>query len=80
MGSPLGLQGTVTTGVVSALRDDPTGGGFKVLQTDASVNPGNSGGPLINRKAEVIGIVNVQAPRRREPEFCDSHQLFAWTS
>jgi S1-C subfamily serine protease len=57
VGSPLGLQGTVTTGVVSAMRDDPTGGGFKVLQTDASVNPGNSGGPLINRQAEVIGIV-----------------------
>jgi Trypsin-like peptidase domain len=57
VGSPLGLQGTVTTGVVSALRDDPTGGGFKVLQTDASVNPGNSGGPLVNRQAEVIGIV-----------------------
>ena len=57
VGSPLGLQGTVTTSVVSSLRDDPTGGGFKVLQTDASVNPGNSGGPLVNRQAEVIGIV-----------------------
>jgi V8-like Glu-specific endopeptidase len=57
VGSPLGLQGTVTTGVISSLRDDPTGGGFKVLQTDASVNPGNSGGPLVNRQAEVIGIV-----------------------
>jgi hypothetical protein len=57
VGSPLGLQGTVTTGVVSSMRDDPTGGGFKVLQTDASVNPGNSGGPLVNRQAEVIGIV-----------------------
>jgi V8-like Glu-specific endopeptidase len=56
-GSPLGLQGTVTTGVVSSIRDDPTGGGFKVLQTDASVNPGNSGGPLVNRQGEVIGIV-----------------------
>jgi putative serine protease PepD len=39
VGSPLGLQGTVTTGVISSLRDDPTGGRFKVLQTDASVNP-----------------------------------------
>jgi S1-C subfamily serine protease len=57
VGSPLGLQGTVTTGVVSSLRDDPGGGGFKVLQTDASVNPGNSGGPLVNRQAEVIGII-----------------------
>jgi S1-C subfamily serine protease len=57
VGSPLGLQGTVTTGVISSMRDDPAGGGFKVLQTDASVNPGNSGGPLVNSQAEVIGIV-----------------------
>jgi hypothetical protein len=57
VGSPLGLQGSVTTGVVSSIRDDPAGGGFKVLQTDASVNPGNSGGPLVNRQSEVIGIV-----------------------
>jgi S1-C subfamily serine protease len=57
VGSPLGLQGSVTTGVLSSVRDDPAGGGFKVLQTDASVNPGNSGGPLVNRQSEVIGIV-----------------------
>lgn len=57
VGSPLGLQGTVTTGVVSSMRDDPTGGGFKVLQTDASINPGNSGGPLVNRQGEAIGII-----------------------
>jgi S1-C subfamily serine protease len=57
VGSPLGLQGSVTTGVLSSIRDDPAGGGLKVLQTDASVNPGNSGGPLVNRRSEVIGIV-----------------------
>jgi S1-C subfamily serine protease len=57
MGSPLGLQGSVTTGVISSVRDDPAGGGFKVLQTDAAANPGNSGGPLVNRQSEVIGIV-----------------------
>jgi S1-C subfamily serine protease len=57
VGSPLGLQGSVTTGVISSMRDDPSGGGFKVLQTDASANPGNSGGPLVNRQSEVIGIV-----------------------
>lgn len=57
VGSPLGLQGSVTTGVVSAMREDPSGGGFKVLQTDASANPGNSGGPLVNRQSEVIGII-----------------------
>jgi len=57
VGSPLGLQGSVTTGVVSSIRDDPFGGGFKVLQTDATSNPGNSGGPLVNRQSEVIGII-----------------------
>jgi S1-C subfamily serine protease len=57
VGSPLGLQGTVTTGVISSVRDDPSGGGFKVLQTDAAANPGNSGGPLVNRQSEVIGIL-----------------------
>ena len=57
IGSPRGLQGTVTSGVVSALRDDPTGAGFKVIQTDASVNPGNSGGPLLNDRGQAIGIV-----------------------
>ena len=57
IGSPRGLQGTVTTGVVSAVRDDPAGTGSKVIQTDASVNPGNSGGPLLNDRAQAIGVV-----------------------
>jgi S1-C subfamily serine protease len=57
MGSPLGLQGSVTTGVISSVRDDPFGGGFKVLQTDAAANPGNSGGPMVDGQSEVIGIV-----------------------
>lgn len=55
VGSPRGLQGTVTAGVLSSVRD--SGGGFKVLQTDASVNPGNSGGPLVNGKGEAIGVI-----------------------
>lgn len=57
MGSPLGLQGSVTTGVVSSIRDDPFGGGFNMIQTDASVNPGNSGGPLVNKKGDVVGVI-----------------------
>jgi S1-C subfamily serine protease len=57
MGSPLGLQGSVTTGVVSSMRDDPFGGGFRMIQTDAAVNPGNSGGPLVNQRGEVVGMV-----------------------
>jgi hypothetical protein len=57
IGSPRGLQGTVTTGVVSAIRDEPSGAGFKLIQTDASVNPGNSGGPLLNGRGQAIGVV-----------------------
>jgi S1-C subfamily serine protease len=62
IGSPLGLQQTMTQGIVSALRDpgeDVSGspillGG--VVQTDAAINPGNSGGPLFNADGEVIGV------------------------
>ncbi len=57
IGSPLGLKGTVTAGVVSSVRDDPASAGFKVIQTDAASNPGNSGGPLLNTRGEVIGVV-----------------------
>jgi putative serine protease PepD len=63
LGSPLGLTGTVTTGIVSARNRPVTAGGadsemsfINALQTDAAVNPGNSGGPLVNLKAEVIGV------------------------
>jgi hypothetical protein len=56
VGSPQGLGGTVTAGILSSVRD--SGDGFKVLQTDAAVNPGNSGGPLVNSKGQAIGIVS----------------------
>ena len=56
VGSPRGLKGTVTTGVVSAIRDLRRG--LKVIQTDAAANPGNSGGPLVNSRGEVIGVLN----------------------
>lgn len=58
-GSPFGLEGTLTQGIVSALRDLPTSGGEVlegVIQTDAPINPGNSGGPLVNSRGEVIGV------------------------
>ncbi|RIV41205.1 S1C family serine protease [Micromonospora radicis] len=59
VGSPLGLSGTVTAGIVSAL-DRPVrlGGGARqpAVQTDASINPGNSGGPLVNGRGEVVGV------------------------
>jgi len=60
VGSPRGLEGTVTAGIVSSVRD--SGGGFKVLQTDAAVNPGNSGGPLLNNKGQAIGVVSFKLP------------------
>jgi putative serine protease PepD len=75
IGSPEGLQGTVTSGIVSALNRPVTVGSdtpqnspysrtsqstetvqYKAIQTDASLNPGNSGGPLLNLNGEVIGI------------------------
>jgi serine protease Do len=55
IGSPFGLENTVTAGIVSAKSRD-TGDYLQLIQTDVAVNPGNSGGPLINMRGEVIGI------------------------
>lgn len=56
IGNPLGLEKTVTTGVVSAIRSYEGIG--KVIQTDAAANPGNSGGPVLNMDGQVVGIVD----------------------
>jgi len=58
VGSPWGLQGTVTSGIISAVDQAiPQGASARaVLQTDAAINPGNSGGPLVDRQGRVIGI------------------------
>lgn len=64
VGSPLGLSGTVTTGIVSALDRPVRAGGAQsdqntvidAIQTDAAVNPGNSGGALVNMNSELVGI------------------------
>ena len=59
IGSPFGLEGTVTSGVVSALNRTLTGANsplVDMIQTDAAINPGNSGGALVDSKAEVMGI------------------------
>ena len=57
IGNPLGLGGTVTAGILSAISRDIGGGPYvKFLQTDASINRGNSGGPLFNLDGKVIGI------------------------
>ena len=55
IGSPFGLDNTVTAGIVSAKQRD-TGDYLSFIQTDVAINPGNSGGPLINMRGEVVGI------------------------
>ncbi|HYH01339.1 MAG TPA: trypsin-like peptidase domain-containing protein [Terriglobales bacterium] len=59
IGNPFGLSGTMTRGIVSAIRPIESPNGMRIddaIQTDAAINPGNSGGPLLNSRAEVIGI------------------------
>ena len=60
LGSPYGLQGSITVGVVSGIGRSIPGSADRtmtnIIQTDAAINPGNSGGPLLNSKGEVIGI------------------------
>ena len=59
IGNPFGLNGTMTTGILSSIRSvrEPQGATIEnALQTDAAINPGNSGGPLLNSRGEVIGM------------------------
>ncbi|MEV0127161.1 trypsin-like peptidase domain-containing protein [Dactylosporangium sp. NPDC050688] len=58
VGAPLGLEDTVTTGVVSAFRSLS---GESLMQFDAAINPGNSGGPVFNAKKEVVGVATLKA-------------------
>lgn len=58
IGNPLGLQFSVSQGIVSAVHRPGLGNEDAYIQTDAALNPGNSGGPLINQEGEVIGINN----------------------
>ncbi len=59
VGAPLGLEDSVTTGVVSAYRPDDSEG--PTIQFDAPINPGNSGGPVVNSADEVIGLATAKA-------------------
>jgi 2-alkenal reductase len=68
IGNPFGLDGTLTSGIISALgRSLPTEqGAFRIpaiIQTDAAINPGNSGGPLLNSQGEVVGVNTAIVPR-----------------
>ncbi|WP_241996253.1 S1C family serine protease [Kribbella antiqua] len=74
IGSPLGLAGTVTSGIVSAKNRPVIAGGegetsfINALQTDAAINPGNSGGPLVDMNARVIGVNSAIATVRGSEE------------
>ena len=64
IGNPFGLSGTMTRGIISAIRSIGVQNGMPIedaIQTDAAVNPGNSGGPLLNSRGEVIGITTLIA-------------------
>jgi S1-C subfamily serine protease len=64
IGNPFGFSGTMTRGIISAIRSVAMPSGNRIedaIQTDASVNPGNSGGPLLNSRGEVIGITTLIA-------------------
>ena len=66
IGSPLGIENTVTRGIVSGIRRVGT---VTLLQTDAAVNPGNSGGPLLNRQGQVVGITTLKLSRAEQMSF-----------
>ena len=70
IGSPFGLSGTVTTGIISALdREIDSPNGFTIpgaVQTDAAINPGNSGGPLLDTQGRVIGVNSQIASSSRQ--------------
>ena len=66
IGSPFGLSGSLSQGIVSNLKQSGTtsvGNLSGLIQTDAAINPGNSGGPLVNAQGEVVGInTSIESP------------------
>lgn len=84
IGNPLGLQHTITAGVVSALGRTLRASDGRliddVIQTDASLNPGNSGGPLVNSSGQVIGVNTAMIPRAHGICFAVSSNLAAHTA
>ena len=83
IGNPLGLERSVSLGVVSALhRDLPTRDGVLegLIQTDASVNPGNSGGPLLDADGAVVGITTAMLPWARGIAFAIPSRTASWVA
>ena len=79
LGTPYGLEKTVTLGIVSSLHRDINSLGFSdkrldLIQTDAAINPGNSGGPLINSNGEVIGINTLVRSGPEQVRFRNTYQ------
>src|ERR1700674_2350970 len=63
IGSPFGLSGSLTEGIVSNMGQSVASSGANLIQTDAAINPGNSGGPLVNSKGQCMGITNaIESP------------------
>src|SRR6266568_1931574 len=58
IGNPFGLEGSVTNGIVSAVRDIPTFG--RIIQITAAISPGSSGSPVVNMRGQVIGVATLQ--------------------
>ena len=67
VGAPLGLEETISTGIVSAIRVSESGN--RVIQTTAAASPGSSGGPLLNNKGEVIGIISASIVKGQNLNF-----------
>ena len=86
IGNPLGLERTLSQGVISTTRRSFDG--LTYIQTDAAVNPGNSGGPLFNTRGEVVGITNMgiifgeglnfAIPVRYVKDFLRNREAFAY--
>src|SRR5690606_10267850 len=86
IGNPLGLERTLSQGVISTTARSFEG--LSYIQTDTAINPGNSGGPLVNTRGEVIGITNMGArfaqglnfaiPSRYVKDFIRNREAFAY--
>jgi serine protease Do len=86
IGAPLGLERTLSSGVIATTRRSFEG--IPYIQTTTEINPGNSGGPLFNLAGEVIGVTNMKIPfgeglgfaipSRYVRDFLDNHEAFAY--